>query len=226
MFRNRRAKIKASTGPSNSFSSASKNTVGKAQRRNRIDFSSSYEDDEQEEADVKLKVKDRKKRIFASSISLSVPDLHSASAVTDVKFKAPEVHSADPQIMNLEDLDDGDESDEALEGIPSSKEIDSIRKERARLQQEGETTGTGFYHHSKLKSSKEREREYVDLMDQDDKRDLMETLDNGRGNDTEKVLDIDLVPNQFEDAELALSRQDLEREKDLRKRTILEASFG
>ncbi|CUS20722.1 LAQU0S01e13190g1_1 [Lachancea quebecensis] len=223
MFR-KRAKLQPSTGSDKPNNLRQNNNPETTKRRSKVDISTNYENEDENEymkSALGPRPRDKKKRTIKPNALQHLAFEEEAS--TEVTFRKPS-QKPSVQIMNLEELGD-DSDDEALEGIPTRREIDSIRTQRAMLQQQSDTLKTGFYNSSK-KPVEHDERQYIKLLNKDDKHDLMEIIGGeslGTDNVRENYVDANLEIHGLEDERLALSKNDMDRDKQERKLAITNA---
>ncbi|SCV00606.1 LAMI_0G06150g1_1 [Lachancea mirantina] len=194
----------------------------------KVDSSSVFAE-EPEEEDVSLKVKLRqrsKPQNYHEAESKIYPPLS--------PVQPTEVMGEDFKIMNLDDIEeldrnhhDNDDSHQILSNeessssilVPSYTAIEASRKQRAYLRQRNGQTSTGFY--SAKPDVEYNEKEYVKLLNQDDKEELSDILGKealaGRSQDEEDLY-VDL--GDFEDENLTLSAKQKAITKMERKKAI------
>ncbi|SCU90326.1 LANO_0D08350g1_1 [Lachancea nothofagi CBS 11611] len=224
MFR-KRVKLQASGSSDASSKDNGHTSIEKSRRRNKVKILQSYDDnDEQEDGpDVTLRKKTKKTIRYTAVLDTPIKDEEE-----EYKHDIPFSTDTKPQIMNLEDIDDDDGDDDEnenneLHGIPSNIEIERIRRQRAILQQTSNTTGTGFYNSAHKPPLEYNEREYVKLLNKEDKNDLLEVIGD-RSRDTEDHdAPVDVTQGVFEDARLALSKEELRRDESERRQEIINA---
>lgn len=129
------------------------------------------------------------------------------------------------QIMTLEDMEDmDDEEDFREDSVPSRREIEEIKKRKVIMKQKGGALGTGFYDTGKQARDIEyNEKEYVKLLDQDDKLELMEIVGHTRGDEDENAKEFGTTMNEFEDEKLALTGKEKRMEQIQRRLEIEQA---
>ncbi|SCU77703.1 LAFA_0A02982g1_1 [Lachancea sp. 'fantastica'] len=234
MFR-KRAKLKPGNSSELAKSSdpGSSGSVAKSQRRKKPSFINNYEDDEESEPNPSIKPLEGLKRTFRKVSSTDIP---LSAAETETQHEIPFSAPSGPQILNLENLSEEEQNDEEMETgavgwnqVPSEAEIQRIRKKRAILQQQqSDSSGTGFYATSVKTPLEHNEREYVKLLNRDDKTDLLEVIGDGRKVDQEDATEMsnDALPSGLEDSKLALSEGEVRKEENDRKRAIQNAISG
>lgn len=223
MFR-KRAKLQPSVGSNKASGSSQKDSSETSKRRNRVDISTSYEIEDENEhirTSPSSRLKEKKKRAIKPNAHQYLP--FEEEDITEIAYRKP-LPKSGVQIMNLEELGD-DSEDDTLEGVPTRREIESIRTQRAMLQQQTDTLKTGFYDSSKNPVEHD-ERQYIKLLSKDDKHDLMEIIggeSQGAKDVQDSYMDAYLEFHGLEDERLALSKNDLDRDEEERKLAITSA---
>ncbi|CCD23538.1 Ntr2p NDAI_0B05050 [Naumovozyma dairenensis CBS 421] len=194
------------------------------------------EDDDDDEGDYEDKLspiifkKNKNKISFNDQSSSSEPVVRTQySGIFNQRKRIPENNGErkveqDIRILNLEDMSDeeeevelSDDEDDNNPDILNKSRIEEIKKQR----EKNRRMYGSFNSNGKLK-----EKEYVKLLDKDDKLELMDMIKKNGGvqkRNEKDMLDDGFAMHEFEDEQLGLTEKELQLQKDKKRENIRRA---